>query len=146
MDFLLDQLKETGLITQEEYDKQKEERQRHDQTSQGGLKSKFKGTKGIVAFDETQLDFAKTVNEFKLIAKEMLNRNPEAIALIIQKVHEFRDHTGNKKIVWFFYKVRDGLKNCPNGNREKLLKRMFRRNNPKFQLPEQRRKNNVQYH
>ena len=135
MGFLLDQFEKAGLITREEYDKQEQERRQHNQTSQGSLKSKFKGTKGIIAFDETQLDFAKTVNEFKLIAKEMLSRNPEAIALIIQKVHEFRDHTSNKKIVWFFYKVRDGLKNCPNSNREKLLKRMFRRNNPKFQLP-----------
>ena len=136
MNSLAEQLKAKGIVSEEKYNKYQKQKRGHDQTTQGRLKSKFKGTKGIVTYDETQLDMAKTVNEFKHIAKNMLTDGPEAITMLIKKVHEFRDRTNNKKIVWFFYGVRDGLKNCPAGRHAELLKRMFRRNNPKFKLPE----------
>ncbi len=136
MNSLADQLNNVGLVSTDKINDHKKKKHQQNQSMQGHLKSKFKGTKGIVACDEAQLDIAKTVNDFKHVAKRMLFDDPNTITTIIQKAHEFRDRTGNKKIIWFFYSVRDGLKKCPSSHKEKLLKRMFRRNNPKFKLPE----------
>ncbi|MCK5416385.1 hypothetical protein KAI92_03090 [Candidatus Parcubacteria bacterium] len=135
MNSLADQLKAKGIVSEKEYNKRKKQELSHDQMTQGGLKHKFKGTKGIVAYDEIQLDLAETANDFRHVAKNMLVDDHETITMLIKKVHEFRDRTGNKRIVWFFYNVRDGLKNCPAGRHVELLQRMFRRSSPKFELP-----------
>lgn len=137
MNSLADQLRARGRISDEKYNKYKKQKRNHEQLTQNHLKSKFKGTKGIIAHDETQLDLSKTVNDFKHVAKGMLESDPKSITLIIQKAHDFVERTGNKKrIIWFFYNVRNGLNNCPLNRLDELLKRMFRRNNPKFKLPE----------
>ena len=136
MKSLAEQLKEKGLVSKKKFTKHENHKQNVRTAQQNKASNKFKGKKGIVSFDEIQLDQVGTDDEFKLVAREMLSADPQSITLIVQKAHNFREQTGNKKIVPFIYKVRDGLKKCPSGQRANLLKRMFRRSNPKFNLPQ----------
>lgn len=133
---LADQLKKHGLISNDSFEQHRKTEKNHLQANKGKQRSKFKGTKGIITFGEEELNTAKTIKEFKHVAKNMLENDPQAITEILKSAHNFKKRTGDKKIVWFFYQVRDALKKYPANRIDELIKRMFRKNNPKFELPE----------
>jgi hypothetical protein len=128
MGTLSDQLFKAGLISKEKFEE--------IQTKEGlvekhnlKLQSSFLEKKGRK--DEADLDVCTGINAFKHIAKEILLRDPSQIDLIIQKAHRFKD---NKRFIWLFYQVRDGLRGLPESEHELFLNRSLRRagSNPKL--------------
>lgn len=80
-----------------------------------------------------ELDTCSIMHEFKHVAKQILLGDPSQIRVIIQKAHRFK---GNKKFIWFFYQVRDGLSKLPAEKHERFLDKAFRKSGSTVVLPE----------
>jgi hypothetical protein len=75
----------------------------------------------------SELDSCATMNDFKFMAKQILLKDPSKIRIIIQKVHRFKEEDQGMRFIWFFYQVRDRLRDLPAARREQALNKMFRK-------------------
>lgn len=126
MKTLAEQLREKGLISEKTF---------RESEAQQALDSQKQGTSplGSKTFDD--LDGCKSMREFKQIAKIILARDKTQIKPIIQKAHDkFKGQKGDKKFFWFFYQIRDGLKNLPAEKHEDLLRKAFRKAGSTFKI------------
>lgn len=80
---------------------------------------------------------ARNSREFKQIAKAILERDPNQIKPIIQKAHDmYKGKEGDKKLFWFFYKIRDGMEKLPPEKHQELLRKAFRKAGATFEISE----------
>jgi len=133
MGILSEQLFRVGLLSKQQLCKQQAEEMLVEEQNQ---QTKFaqlakKGEKGGF----TELDQCTSMHEFKLVAKQLLSKDPSKIQVIIQKAHRFKKDDQGKKFIWFFYQVRDRLKKLPAEKREQFLNRAFRRSGSTLEIP-----------
>ena len=80
----------------------------------------------------SELDSCATMSDFKFMAKQILLKDPSKIKIIIQKAHRFKESDRGGKFIWFFYQVRDRLRDLPAVRREQVLNKMFRKHGADF--------------
>ncbi|MFH1129267.1 MAG: hypothetical protein V1686_00830 [Patescibacteria group bacterium] len=133
MGVLSEQLFRVGLLSKQQLCKQQAEEMLVEEQNQQTKFAQFaqKGAKGGF----TELDQTTSMHEFKLVAKQLLLKNPSEIQVIIQKAHRFKNADQGKKFVWFFYQVRDILKRLSAEKREQFLNRAFRRSGSTLEIP-----------
>jgi len=74
-----------------------------------------------------RLETCSTINEFKNAAKTLLIEQPHMTKVVVEQAHRFKNEPGGDKLVWLCYEVRDKLLSVAHLNRERFLKRAFRR-------------------
>ncbi len=132
-----EQLLKVGLLSEKKFQEQRlteelEEGQR-SQAQLAQLAELVQKKVGQMGCEE--LDNCATMHDFKLLAKVILSRDPSKIRIVIQKAHRFKDDDQGKRFVWFFYQLRDGLRDLPAARREQFLNRAFRRQGSTFLVP-----------
>ena len=75
----------------------------------------------------SELDACPTMADFMALAKQVLIKDPSKIKIVIIKAHRFKESDQGAKFIWFFYQVRDKLRDLPVAYREKALNKMFRK-------------------
>ena len=128
---IADQLLKAGLVSEEKYRKYQTEEQ--IEIIQPAKKPEVDSS--FVNCDD--LDGCKSMTEFKQGAKEILERDLSQIYVVIQKAHRFKNDTdpAAKKFIWFFYELRDRMKEIKEAKQhEALLKKAFRRRGSTFEI------------
>lgn len=135
MGILSEPLLRVGLLSEKQFREQLVTEELEQEQGQQAKFAQFalKGTKGGF----TELDQCANMSEFKFAAKQFLLKDPSKIQIIIQKVHRFKKDDQGKKFVWFFYQVRNILKNLPAEKREQFLNRAFRRLGSTLEIPKE---------
>jgi len=124
-----EKLFELGLIAEKQFrEQQAGEFLEGEQQQQAQYKTMKNGYK---LCDE--LDTCPTMREFKHVAKQILLGDTSQIRVIIQKAHRFKE---NKKFIWFFYQVKDGLSKLPTEKHERFLDKAFRKSGSTITLPD----------
>jgi ssDNA-specific exonuclease RecJ len=114
-----------GLVSKKDFQEAEAEKTLNPQ-SKGNLKD-------VKSCED--LSGAKNMRDFKQIAKAILERDPSQIKAIIQKAHDmYMGKEGDKKFFWFFYQVRDGMKNLPSEKHPELLRKAFRKAGATFEV------------
>lgn len=131
MGTLSEELFRVGLVSEKQFREQQAEEELEGERSRNSQLSQLKSSWKREGCDE--LDQCPSMGKFKHLAKEILSKDPSQIRIIIQKAHRFK---ANKKFIWFFYQVKDGLEKVPEGKREQLLNRAFRKSGSNLDIPD----------
>ena len=128
MSSLADQLLKAGVIKVETYQQHQAEELIEE------LNRDKKVTKGSAFVDCNDLDSCKSMAEFKQGAKEILEKDPSQIRVIVSKAHRFRNSSDPvaKKFIWFFYELWNQMNKRPKEH-PTILKKAFRRHGSTFE-------------
>ncbi len=74
-----------------------------------------------------RLEICSSIGEFKDTAKKLLNEHPDYIQDVITQAHRFKTEQGGDRLIQLVYKVKDRLPRLPTSERERFLRRAFRR-------------------
>lgn len=123
---MFEALKKAGILSEKEV--KEAEAQKTLDSEEASRKQKKLGS------GNEKLSDCKTVNQFKRLAKEILQTDPDQIGRLIQKAQSFKKDPGGKKLLRIMYSMRDQMKGLKADEQERLLKRAFRRSNAKPDL------------
>jgi hypothetical protein len=131
MGILAERLLKVGLLSEEKFQKQRATEELDEEQKSKTQLAQLAQRKGKQTGCE-ELDNCATMYDFKLLAKQILLRDPSKIRIVIEKAHRFKNDNQGKRFVRFFYKLRDGLKDLPAAKREQFLDKAFRRHGSTF--------------
>lgn len=107
---------------------------RHDQLEKSAddelRRNSRKAVRQILKHPEPTLDNLETcgsVNDFRVVALQILLVTPERISEILGLAHNLKDADGRKRLIWQLFQVRDGLKGLDQEAQRVFLKRSLRR-------------------